>query len=253
MADLHEYIILFLIWLVSTVVIRALFAKTRTKLRLPPSPFALPIIGHLHLLSPIPHQSFHKISNRFGPLIHLYLGSNPCVVASSPEMAKEFLKTQETSFLERPHLAAVDYLSYPSGNFIFAKFGPYWKFIRKLCMSRLLGGQMLGQLAPIRRDEIKRFLNVVLKKANQRERFDVGGELGRLTNNIISRMTMRKRCSDDDEDAEVFMRLVKETSEVLGRFNLSDTIWFCKSLDLQGFRRICKGIHDKFDAIFRRS
>lgn len=111
---------------------------------------------------------------------------------------------------------------------------------------------MLAQFAPIKRDELKRFLNLVLKKAEQKERFDVGGELGKLTNNIISRMSMRKRCSEDDKDAEEIRRLVKETSEVLGRFNLSDILWFCKKLDLQGFRKICKRIHDNFDVTLEK-
>jgi hypothetical protein len=119
MADLQSYIILFLLWLVSTILVRAIFHRTKTKARLPPSPMALPIIGHLHHLSALPHQALHKLSNRHGPLIHLFLGSDPYVIASSPEMAKEFLKTHKTFFSNRPPLAAVDYLTYGSVDFFF--------------------------------------------------------------------------------------------------------------------------------------
>jgi hypothetical protein len=83
------------------------------------------IIGHLHHLSALPHQALHKLSNRHGPLIHLFLGFVPYVVASSPEMAKEFLKTHETFFSSKPPLAAVDYLTYGSVDFSFAPYGPY--------------------------------------------------------------------------------------------------------------------------------
>ncbi|KAH6767804.1 hypothetical protein C2S52_018787 [Perilla frutescens var. hirtella] len=164
MAEIQEYIIFFLIWLISTILIRAFFKKRSSK-RLPPSPLALPIIGHLHLLAPIPHQALAKLSTSYGPLIHLYLGSVPCIVASSPEVSKELLKTHESSFSDRPQTAAIDYLTYGSQDFSFAPYGSYWKFMKKLCMSRLLGGQTLDLLQPVRRHEIRHLVQFLAKEA----------------------------------------------------------------------------------------
>ncbi|XP_065856385.1 cytochrome P450 93A3-like [Euphorbia lathyris] len=252
MANFQELVVLFLIWLVSVIVIRAILNKFQAKPNLPPSPLALPIIGHLHLIAPIPHQAFHKLSLRYGPLIHLFLGSVPCVVASSPEMAKEFLKTHETSFLDRPNSAALDYLTYGSNDFSFAPYGPYWKFMKKLCMTEILGGRILDQLLPVRHEEMRRFLQLMLKKADGAERVDVGGQLIRVTNNVISRMTMSQRCSDKEDEADEVRKLVQETAGITGEFNLSDFIWFCKNIDLQGFRGRLKKIRDKFDAMMER-
>ncbi|KAK1366232.1 putative 3,9-dihydroxypterocarpan 6A-monooxygenase [Heracleum sosnowskyi] len=92
MADYQGYIVIFLCFVIPVVVLQAIF-KSRATSSLPPGPPKLPIIGHLHLLGPIPHQAFHKLSIRYGPLIHVFAGSNHCVIASSPEMAKEFRKT----------------------------------------------------------------------------------------------------------------------------------------------------------------
>ncbi|PON58138.1 Cytochrome P450, E-class, group I [Parasponia andersonii] len=252
MADFEGYIILFLVWLVSTILVRVIFTKARTKVRLPPSPLALPIIGHLHLLGPLPHQAFHKLAKRYGPLIHLYLGSVPCVVASTPEMAKEFLKTHESSFANRPQMTAVDYLTYGSADFSFAPYGPYWKFMKKVCMTQLLGGRTLDQFLPVRHEEIKRFLNFMLKKADKSEAVEVAGELMRITNNVISRMTMGQRCSESENEADEIRKLVTETAELTGKFNLSDYIWFCKNLDLQGFGKRLKKVRDKFDNMMDR-
>ncbi|KAL6195407.1 hypothetical protein ACLB2K_031026 [Fragaria x ananassa] len=55
-----------------------------------------------HLLSPHIHRSFHDLSLRFGPIFTLRLGSVPCIVVMSPELAKEFLKTLMLSFINRP-------------------------------------------------------------------------------------------------------------------------------------------------------
>ncbi|CAL5356690.1 hypothetical protein CsSME_00046012 [Camellia sinensis var. sinensis] len=251
MGDFQGYIILFLIWLTSIILLRAFF-RNRATSHLPPSPLALPIIGHLHLLAPIPHQALHKLSTRYGPLIHIFLGSVPCLVASSPETAKELLRTHETSFSNRPLMAAVDYLTYGSQDFSFAPYGPYWKFMKKLCMSELLGGRTLDQLLPVRHDEIKRFIELLLRKAKAGEVVDVGGELVRVTNNVISRMIMSERCSEDEDEAGEVRKLIQETAELTGKFNLSDFIWFCKNLDLQGFRKRLKDVRDRFDEMMER-
>ncbi|KAM6547989.1 hypothetical protein CsatB_019665 [Cannabis sativa] len=248
MEDLKNYIMLFLLWLVSTILVRNIFSKRRTKnSRFPPSPSSLPIIGHLHHLGPLPHQSLYKLSNRYGPLMHIYLGSIPTVVASSPEMAKEFLRTHEASFSSRPPPSILKHISYPSDDLTFAPYGPYWKFLKKVCMSQLLGSQTLNLLLPIRNDERRRFLVSLLKRAESNESVDIGNELKKLTNNVISRMIMSKRCADDDNEADEINEVVNDSAEIVGTFNVSDFIWFCKNLDLQGLRKRSKVIHDKFD------
>ncbi|XP_050384352.1 cytochrome P450 93A3-like [Argentina anserina] len=250
--DFQGYIILFLVWLVSTILVRTILAKFRTSSRLPPSPMALPIIGHLHLLAPIPHQALYKLSIRLGPLVHIFLGSVPCVVVSSPEMAKEFLKTHEASFSNRPYIAAVDYLTYGSADFSFAPYGPYWKFMKKLCMSELLGGRTLDQLHPVRREEMTSFIVLMLNKAKKNEAVDIGAELMSVTNNIISRMLMGQSCSASEKEADEVRKLVKAVAELTGKFNLSDFIWFCKNLDLQGFGKRLKEVRDHFDTMMER-
>ncbi|KAG1364231.1 cytochrome P450 93A3 [Cocos nucifera] len=252
--DLKSYAILSFVCIISIYIIRALFLKSRTRFRLPPSlsPFALPIIGHLYLLAPIPHQALYKLSQRYGPLIHLRLGSVPCVVACSAETAKEFLRTHDLAFSDRPQSKAVSYLTYGSADFSFAPYGPYWKFMKKLCMSELLGGRTLQQLLPIRREEIQRLLQAVNKMSEERKAVDMGSELIRLTNNVISRMTMSRRCSGSDGEAEEARKLVEETAELTGKFNLADYIGFCKNLDLQGFDKRLEDLRRRFDGMMER-
>ncbi|MCD7463374.1 hypothetical protein HAX54_050434 [Datura stramonium] len=252
MVDIQDYSMLFLIWLFSSLFLKYVVFRKRTTCHLPPSPFGLPIIGHLHLLSPIPHQALHRLSTRYGPLIHLNLGSVPCLVVSSPEMAKEVLKTHETSFLNRPQTSVVDYLTYGSQDFSFAPYGPYWKFMKKICMSELLGARTLDMLLPVRRDEIKRFIELLQRKAESRESLDIEAELLRVSNNIISRMIMNERCSEDNREAGNIRKFVQEIAELTGKFNLSDYIWFCKNLDLQGFGKRTKDVHRRFDKMMER-
>ncbi|WOG90985.1 hypothetical protein DCAR_0310233 [Daucus carota subsp. sativus] len=251
MEDFQVYLVYFFISLIPTIILGALY-KSRTPSGLPPSPPKIPVIGHLHLLAPIPHQALHKLSRRYGPLFHIYLGSKLCLVVSSPEMAKEFLKTNEATWLNRPQTEALDYLTYGSQDFAFATYGPYWKFIKKLTMSELLGGQTLGLLQSVRVQEVGSMVKEILKKAEAGETIDVGSRLVRLTNNVISRMLMRKRSSENEDEAGDITKLFKEATEISGRFNVSDYIWFCRNLDLQGIRKIFVDIRARFDNMVDR-
>ncbi|CAI0386893.1 unnamed protein product, partial [Linum tenue] len=169
----------------------------------------------------------------------------PCVVASSPETAREFLKTHDSVFSDRPVPAAVDYLTYGSADFFFAPYGPYWKFMKKLCVSELLGGRILDRMLPLRRDEIGRSLQRTRNRAEAGEPMDVGGELIRVANNVISVMAMGERCSGGADEADWVRKLVAETAELTGKFNLSDYVWFCKRLDLQGFGKRLEDLRER--------
>ncbi|CAK8571632.1 unnamed protein product [Lathyrus sativus] len=253
MAEMQYYIQLFFLWLLSTIAVRILLTRKKNKNRLtPPSPPSLPIIGHFHLISKLPHQSFHKLSSHYGPIMQIFLGSKRCIVTSSPEIAKEFLKTNEIYFSNRFRSAAVHYLSYGSKGFLFAPYGEYWKFMKKMCMSELLGGRTLDQFLPLRQQETLRFLRLLQKKGRAGVAVDIGGELLTLTNSTISRMTMRKICSENDSDVEDIRKMVRDVSELAGKFNVSDYIWFCKNLDLQGMNKRLKEIMERFDRMMEK-
>ncbi|CAI0386885.1 unnamed protein product, partial [Linum tenue] len=164
-----------------------------------------------------------------------------CVVASSPETAREFLKTHDSVFSDRPVPAAVDYLTYGSADFFFAPYGPYWKFMKKLCVSELLGGRILDRMLPLRRDEIGRSLQRTRNRAEAGEPMDVGGELIRVANNVISVMAMGERCSGGADEADWVRKLVAETAELTG-----------KRLDLQGFGKRLEDLRERFDSMMER-
>ncbi|XP_028808718.1 3,9-dihydroxypterocarpan 6A-monooxygenase-like [Neltuma alba] len=250
MASFQAYLQLVLIWAVPIILVRAILTRYQSKARLPPGPPSLPLIGHFHLLPPLPHRALHNLSARYGPIIQLFLGSVPCVVASTPETAREFLKTHESCFSDRIVNAAVHHFSYGSKGFLFAAYGPYWKFVKKLCMSQLLGARTLDILHPVRRDETMKFLGVLLRKGLAAEAIDVGHELMTLANGIISRMIMSRSSSGNDDEAKEIRKLVTDTAELAGKFNLSDFIWLLKNINLQGrLNKRLKETRDRFDAL----
>ncbi|KAJ4758258.1 hypothetical protein LUZ62_068633 [Rhynchospora pubera] len=223
-------------------------SKTNRSLTLP-SPIALPIIGHLYLLDPLPHQSFHRLALRFGPLFRLRLGCVSCIVVSSPSLVKSFLKTHEAFFSDRPVSPAIQTLLYDGSDFSFARYGPYWSFIKKLCISQLFGGQTLDLLHQIRRDEIQRLVRTLFEKSKRVEEVELETELVRLASNIISRMSIGRQWAGSDDELVELKTVVAEVEELLGLFNLKDYIWILQKLgfDLQGIRRRIEDVKGRFD------
>jgi hypothetical protein len=86
----------------------ALLFKKR-KGRLPPGPFPLPIIGNLHMVGALLHRALAALSMKHGPLMSLRLGSVLTLVVSSPELAREFLKTHDQLFRKQLYSNGVQY------------------------------------------------------------------------------------------------------------------------------------------------
>ena len=61
----------------------------------PPGPYPWPIIGNILQLGNKPHVTLTQLAKNYGPLISLRLGTKLMVVGSSPDIAKEILKTHD--------------------------------------------------------------------------------------------------------------------------------------------------------------
>lgn len=168
MTDIQYYSFFFFVSIITTLLIRSLLnkpTKQTTSLHLPPSPPALPLIGHL-ILTPFLYKSFHSLSKQYGPLLYLRFGSARCLLVSSASVASEIFKSQDLTFSSRPIFAFADKLQY----------GDYWRFMKKLCVTKLFATKQLDVSRGIRREEIERLLRKVVESARKNENVDVDAE-----------------------------------------------------------------------------
>ncbi|KAM0852403.1 hypothetical protein ACQ4PT_051783 [Festuca glaucescens] len=69
-------------------------ARGGTDLRLPPGPWALPVIGHIHhLLGKLPQHKLRDLAKRHSLVMLLRIGELPVVLASSADAAREIMKS----------------------------------------------------------------------------------------------------------------------------------------------------------------
>nr|XP_043637440.1 cytochrome P450 93A3-like [Erigeron canadensis] len=245
MADFQTYFTIFMLWLIPTILIK-FFLKSKKAHLIPPTPFAIPIIGHLHLIFPIPHQAMHKLSLRYGPIYRLFLGSHTSFVVSTPEATKEFFKFNENAYLDRPINSATYHMTYENKDFVFAQYGAHWKFMKKIIMTELLNGGKVDLHCQVRKNEVTRFMKQISQMAKDKKALEMDLELAKVINNVIIETILGTKFSDEAE-ARKMKDLVDDIASLEGSFNVSDYIWFLKNVDLQGFGKRFKAVHERFD------
>jgi cytochrome P450 len=124
-------------------------------------PSQLPIIGNLHQLGTLPHQSLHALSNKYGPLMFLNFGQTPTLVVSSADVAREMLKTRDVAFSNRSKTTAADALFYACTNVGFSPYGEYWRQARKICVLELLSLKKVQSFQYVREEEIKALMKKI--------------------------------------------------------------------------------------------
>ncbi|XP_044410288.1 cytochrome P450 71D6-like [Triticum aestivum] len=102
-----------LISAVAVVLLHILRLSLQPKVRNPPGPWKLRVIGSMHhLVNVLPHRALRALASIHGPLMMLQLGETRLVVVSSREMAREVLRTHDANFATRPRLLTGELLVY---------------------------------------------------------------------------------------------------------------------------------------------
>lgn len=129
---------LFILPLVALLLLCRSKGSNSRRLRLPPGPWSLPLIGNLHQIGALPHQSLRALARRHGPVMMLRLGTVPTVVLSSPAAARDALKTHDADCSSRPPSAGPRVLSYGYKDIAFSPYSEYVRGMRKVFVFELL-------------------------------------------------------------------------------------------------------------------
>uniref|UniRef100_A0A5B7B7Y7 Uncharacterized protein n=1 Tax=Davidia involucrata TaxID=16924 RepID=A0A5B7B7Y7_DAVIN len=143
--------------------------------KLPPSPLALPIIGHLHLIKKLLHQSLECLSSQYGPILFLQFGSGSVVVVSSPSAIEECFTKNDITFANRPRSMSGDHFTYNYTAFVWAPYGHLWRSLRRLTVIELFSSNCLQKSSFVREGEIRNILSPVqsLKQRNSKSGVEV--------------------------------------------------------------------------------
>nr|ALG05143.1 cytochrome P450 [Sinopodophyllum hexandrum] len=210
--------------------------------RLPPSPWGLPVFGHLHLLGELPHRSLENLSNKFGPIMYLRLGQFPTIVCSSPAAAELVLKTHDPIFASRPKSQAVNHFFYGQKNLAWGEYGPRWRNLRKLCTLELLSSSKIESMKPKRKEDVNNLIRWLVDASKVHSVVDVSVKVESLIEDITYGMIFGHKDGRFD-----FKSSVQEIMKLAGAFNLADYVPVLGVFDLQGLGGRIKAVSKQVD------
>ncbi|KAJ0765196.1 putative premnaspirodiene oxygenase [Helianthus annuus] len=227
-----------------------LFTKLKTSTsshtnnyNLPPQPWKLPLIGHLHhLLGSLPHIALTNLSQNLGPIIHLRLGEFTSVVISSPDLAKQVMKANNLSFANRPKLLSAEIVGYNYTDITFSPYGEYWRQMRKICILELLGAKKVRSFESIRDQESWRLVECMANEG--KVTVNLTKKIYATINVIATRVAVGSRYKDHG----MLVELIEQAVSLAGGFDVSDLFPSFKMLHLvTGMRGKLMKIHGKVD------
>ncbi|PON94076.1 Cytochrome P450, E-class, group I [Trema orientale] len=146
----------------------------------------------------------------------LRIGQVPTVVVSSPEYAKEVMRTHDVVFAFRPRVLYLQIMFYNSTSMGSAPYGEYWRRLRKIYREEVLSTKRVQSFRPIREKEM---LNLVEWIAlNVGSAINLTEKVQTLMYGIIYWAAFGKRSRDHEE----FISIVEEAIKISVGFELAD-------------------------------
>ncbi|XP_058678879.1 cytochrome P450 2G1-like [Ammospiza caudacuta] len=184
---------------------------------LPPGPPALPLLGNLLQISPFRTlHSLLKLSERYGPVFTVWLGSRPVLVLCGTEAVREALVGSPEVFAGRGRLPTIE-STFRGYGVVFAD-GERWRQLRRFSLTVLRDfGMGRGSIESRIQEEAQELLRAC--QDTKGEPFDPTFLLSCAVSNIICSIVFGRRFRYDDAE---FLQLLRMMNDV---FREMSTPW----------------------------
>ncbi|VVB03472.1 unnamed protein product [Arabis nemorensis] len=205
----------------------------------PPGPPGLPLVGNIFQLGLNPHRSLAAFSRTYGSIMSLKLGRLTAVVISSPEAAKEALKTHDHVLSARTFNDAIRAFDHHKHSVVWIPPSARWRFLRKTIAKNLLSPQNLDTIQSLRMRKVEELVSLVNQFCERGEAIDMARASFVTSFNIISNalFSVDLATYDSNSSPYEFHNTVVHLMEISGKPNAGDYFRFLRFLDLQGTRK----------------
>lgn len=212
-----QFLLSFFLFVFLLVKLQTWSKSKKLGINLPPGPFKLPLIGNMHLLvGSLPHIALRNLSSKYGPVMYLQLGQVPTIIVSSPDAAKEVMKTHDVTFASRPELLAAKIMSYGCKDIAFSPYGEYWRMLRKICITELLSQKRVQSFRSLREEEILKLARWIA--SNEGSPVNLTQKTYSSTYGLTSRAAFGKKT----DQQEMLVSLIQESIGLASGFDIAD-------------------------------
>ncbi|CAO2186579.1 unnamed protein product [Urochloa humidicola] len=223
-----------------------------------PSPPALPIIGHLHLVGSLPHVSLRDLAAKHTPgagagagLMLLRLGSVPNLIVTSARAAEAVLRTHDRVFASRPYNQLAGVLFYGLLHVGFAPYGERWRQAKLLLTAHLLTSKKVRSFRAAREAEVRLAVATARGAMAAGEVLDMSATLKANANDVMCRAVSGRFFFEDGRN-RMIPELTAVVKDVFGAFKLRDYFPAMARVDVLSRSSLAKAIalRKRWDELF---
>ncbi|CAN6338748.1 unnamed protein product [Urochloa humidicola] len=236
---------LLLTWLLVRLLSSSPRKPTDTHGRRIPTPPALPVFGHLHLLNlnkkPL-HLCLAALAARYGGgagVLHLKFGSKRVLLVSSAAIAGECFTVHDVALAGRPGLASRRMLTDGCPAIAMCGYGPLWRRLRRLATVHALCARRLAATAAAR-DAEARAMAARLRRAAGGGHVAVKEAAYQFAANVIMAMVAGERLPE--EQVRRFKAMTEAGLAAAGAANRLESLPVLRLLDFGRARRRLAGL-----------
>ncbi|OIT03399.1 PREDICTED: cytochrome P450 CYP73A100-like [Nicotiana attenuata] len=233
------------------LIINFLYVKPQNNL--PPGPTAVPIFGNwLQVGSDLNHQLLATMSQTYGPIFLLKLGSKNLAVVSNPELANQVLHTQGVEFGSRPCNVVFDIFTGNGQDMVFTIYGEHWRKMRRIMTLPFFTNKVVHQYSDMWENEMDLVVNDLKNEKVKYEGIVIRKRLQLMLYNIMYRMMFDAKFESQNDP--LFIEATKfnsERSRLAQSFdyNYGDFIPLLRPF-LRGYLNKCKDLQTRRLAFF---
>lgn len=211
----------------------------------PPGPFPWPLVGNAMQLGQMPHLTFCKMSQIYGNVFKIKLGTHDIVVLNGESTIRRALVKHSAEFAGRPNFSSFKIVS-GGKSMAFGGYSDLWKTHKKIAHSTLRAFSTVNTESTRLFEEhavaeAEDLVQVFLRLSSGGKYFDPYHECTVAIANVICALCFGKRYSHDDHEFKALVGRNDKFGQTVGAGSLVDLLpW------LQSFPNPVRSLYHSF-------
>eukprot|EP00071_Canis_lupus_P002331 XP_003433938.1 cytochrome P450 1A1 [Canis lupus familiaris] len=211
-------------------VVKAWQPRLPKGLKSPPGPWGWPLLGNVLTLGKSPHLALSRLSQRYGDVLQIRIGSTPVLVLSGLDTIRQALVRQGDDFKGRPDLYSFSLVTDGQSLTFSPDSGPVWAARRRLAQNALksfsIASDPASSCSCYLEEHVSKEAEVLLSRLQEQMaevgRFDPYRYIVVSVANVICAMCFSKRYDHDDQELLSLVNLSNEFGEGVASANPLD-------------------------------